>query len=144
MSTENYHHVNLTIEQGELHRTFTCTAPEDAPCRRRPPELEERESWTAEEATVPGADCWAVEWIEAVGIRDAIISTVDDQVLASVPVDLSFEEGVGIAPTAEPPEAELLAATRSLQGSVLTFAVSYEEAARLALRAARRAVGGAR
>lgn len=98
MSTETYHHVNLTIEQGELHRSLTCTAPEDAPCRRRPPEPEARESWTAEEATVPGGACWAVEWVEAVGIRDAIIATVDDQVLASVPVEISFEEGVGIAP----------------------------------------------
>ncbi|MFJ2535879.1 hypothetical protein [Microbacterium maritypicum] len=97
-TTENYHHVNLTIEQGELHRSFTCTAPEDAPCRRRPPEPEERESWTAEEATVPGADCWAVEWVQAVGIRDAIIATCEDRVLASIPVELSFEEGVGIAP----------------------------------------------
>lgn len=102
MGTKNYHHVNLTIEQGELHRSFTCTAPEDAPCRRRPPEPEERESWTAEEATVPGAQCWAVDWVEAVGIRDAIISTVDDQVLASVPVEISFEEGVGIEPIRTP------------------------------------------
>ena len=98
MNTEIHHHVNLSIEQGELRRTFTCTAPEDAPCRRRPPEPEERESWTAEEATVPGADCWAVEWVEAVGVRDAIIATVEDRVLASVPVEISFEEGVGIEP----------------------------------------------
>lgn len=98
MSTiENYHHVNLIIDQGELHRSFTCTAPEDAPCRRRPPEPEERESWTAEGATVPGAQCWAVEWVEAVGIEDAL-SGYPDRVLASVPVTISYDEGVEIEP----------------------------------------------
>lgn len=102
MSTEPYHHVNLTIERGELHRTFTCTAPEDAPCRRRPPEPEERESWTAEEATVPSAQCWAVEWVEAVGIRDSLIATGEDCVLASIPVEISFEEGVGFEPITAP------------------------------------------
>ena len=98
-TTENYHHVELKLEGGELHRGFTCTAPEDAFCRRRP-SVPDLESWTADEATDPGHPCWAVEWVTAVGIEDAIIGTVDDQVLASVPVTITFEEGVGIEPIA--------------------------------------------
>lgn len=101
MSTaENYHRVELKLERGELHRGFTCTAPADASCRRRPKHADQRESWTSEEATEPGHQCWAVEWVETVAIEDAIIGTVDDQVLASVPVAISFEEGVGIEPIA--------------------------------------------
>ena len=98
-TTENDHHVELKLEGGELHRGFTCTAPEDAFCRRRP-SVPDLESWTADEATDPGHPCWAVEWVTAVGIEDAIIGTVDDQVLASVPVTITFEEGVGIEPIA--------------------------------------------
>lgn len=99
-TTETYHHVNLTIEQSELHRTFTCTAPEDAPCRRRPPEPYDHESYSTSEATEPGHECWAVEWVESVGIRDALIAKGHDRVLASIPVEISFEDGVGFDPTA--------------------------------------------
>lgn len=98
MSTENYHHVELKIEGGVLHCGFTCTAPEDASCRRRPKDADRRESWTLEEATETGHLCWAAEWVSAVGIADAIIATAEDQVLASVPVAITFEEGVGIEP----------------------------------------------
>lgn len=96
MSTQNYHHVELKIEGGELHRGFTCTAPEDAPCRRRPKDTL-LESWSSEEATETGHQCWAVEWVEAVGIEDSIRS-YPDRVLASVAVDISYEEGVNIEP----------------------------------------------
>ncbi|MGU3424012.1 hypothetical protein ACLBWV_03680 [Microbacterium paraoxydans] len=99
-ATENYHHVELKLQGGELHRGFTCTAPADASCRRRPKDADQRESWTSEEATEPSHQCWAAEWVEAVGIEDAIIGTVEDQVLASLPVAISFEEGVGIEPIA--------------------------------------------
>ncbi|MER7522609.1 hypothetical protein ABTZ44_07545 [Microbacterium oxydans] len=101
-ATENYHHVELKLEGGELHCGFTCTAPEDAACRRRPKNADQRESWTAAEATGSGHQCWASEWVDAVGIEGAIIGTVDDQVLASVSVAISFEEGVGIEPIRTP------------------------------------------
>lgn len=92
------HFVELTIEGGELHRAFRCAAPEDASCRRRPKDHEDRESWPAEEATEPGFPCWATEWVAAVGIEDAI-HAYPDQVLASVPVTISYAEGVDITPT---------------------------------------------
>lgn len=98
-TSTNYHHVELKIDGGELHRGFVCTAPEDAVCRRRPENYEQGidESWTAEQATQPGWPCWAQEWVEAVGIEDAIRGE-DDLVLASVPVVVSYDEGVVIRP----------------------------------------------
>ncbi|CAN7264932.1 hypothetical protein LJR186_001202 [Microbacterium foliorum] len=97
MTTENYHHVELKIADGELRTGFTCVAPIDAPCRKRPKDSDQRESWTVEEATETGFRCWAVEWVEAVGVDEAIVS-FPDRVLASVPVLISFSEGVEIEP----------------------------------------------
>ncbi|MBE7953603.1 hypothetical protein ILP86_04615 [Microbacterium sp. R1] len=97
MSTQTYHHVELKIESGELHHGFTCTAPEDAPCRRRPKDHEQRDSWSCDESTEIGFPCWAVDWVNAVGIEDAIFG-YPDQVLARVPVTISYEECVSIEP----------------------------------------------
>ncbi|MCK2024595.1 hypothetical protein KZC52_16830 [Microbacterium sp. kSW2-24] len=96
-TTENHHHVELKIASGELVTGFTCSAPADASCRRRPKDHDQRESWSTEEATEVGFRCWAVEWVEAVGTADAVIGSAD-AVLASVPVAIYFEEGVGIKP----------------------------------------------
>ena len=43
------HFVQLTIQSGELHPAFVCTAPGDAACRRSPDDFEDgaRESWSA-------------------------------------------------------------------------------------------------
>lgn len=112
MSTQNHHHVELKIEDGELHRGFTCTAPEDAPCRRRPKDHGQRESWSRDEATEIGFPCWAVDEVNALGIEDAIIG-YPDQVLARVPVTISYEECVSIEPiTPELSSVELAEVTR--------------------------------
>lgn len=99
---EIHHHVQLVIEHGELRRKFVCTAPEDAPCRRRPENFE---------ATKAGYPCWAVDWVEAVGIEDAILA-FPDQVLASVPVEIRYSEGVEITPAVsvqgEPSDVQVL------------------------------------
>jgi|GEM_PF-2726953 len=100
MSTENHHHVELKIEDGELRCGLTCTAPEDASCRRRPKGHEQRESWSSEEATETGFPCLATEWVSAVGIEDAIVG--EDAVLARVPVEISYEEAVWIDPVLAP------------------------------------------
>lgn len=94
------HFVQLTIQSGELHPAFVCTAPGDAACRRRPDDFEDgaRESWSAEEATKAGYPCWAVEWVEAVGLPDAIFAHPDG-VLVSVPVEIRYSEGVEVIPT---------------------------------------------
>jgi hypothetical protein len=97
--SEPYHFVQLTIQGGELHPAFVCTAPGDAVCRRRPSDFEDgaRESWSAEEATEAGYPCWAVDWVEAVGIPDAIFAHPDG-VLASIPVNIRYSEGVEVTP----------------------------------------------
>lgn len=90
------HFVRLVVEGGELHPSFVCVAPEDADCRRRPRNAEggeAPETWTADQATEPGFDCWAVEWVDAVGLPDAMFSAVDG-VLAAVPVSITYCEGV--------------------------------------------------
>lgn len=104
------HFVQLTIQSGELHPAFVCTAPGDAACRRRPDDFEDgaRESWSAEEATKAGYPCWAVEWVEAVGLPDAIF-THPDGVLVSVPVEIRYSEGVEVIPTFMKSAVEVLA-----------------------------------
>lgn len=96
MNEAQGHYVELVIEGNELHRNFRCTMPPNAACRRRPKDREGRESWTKEEATEPGFECWAAGWVEAVGIEGAIWCG-EDQVLASVPVSIAYSECVEIA-----------------------------------------------
>lgn len=90
------HFIDSVIAHGALSHEFRCVAPEDAQCRRRPPDWRGRESWTEEEATETGHPCWAVEWVEAASLYDAV--TGEDTVLASAPVHVSYDEGVVITP----------------------------------------------
>ncbi len=112
MSGQPGHFVELKIEGEKLQRGFKCTMPADAPCRRRPKDHELRESWTEEESTESGLACWAVEWVDAVGIEEAIFGGEFDGVLASVPVSIAYEECVSIEPLAgaTAPNVELDAA----------------------------------
>lgn len=98
MSGQPGHFVELKIDGEKLQRGFKCTMPPDAPCRRRPKDHELRESWTAEESTETGFACWAVEWVDAVGIEEAIYGGEFDGVLASVQVSITYEECVSIEP----------------------------------------------
>ena len=114
------HHLQLFAEDGEIRSRLTCTATPDAPCRRRPvdPELE---SWTDEDETTPGHECWAVEWAEDGG-WDTV--TAADGILSSVDVEVTYEEGVVVdlappQPTlpdlAEPSDAEVRAAAEEAE-----------------------------
>ena len=114
------HHLQLVAEDGEIRPRLTCTATPDALCRRRPvdPDLDQ-ESWTDEDETTPGHECWAVEWAEARG-WDTV--TAADGILSSVDVEVTYDEGVVVdlappQPTlpdlAEPSAAEVLAATET-------------------------------
>ena len=94
-----HHHLTLTVEHGELRRGFTCSAPPDALCRRRPVD-EYAEFWTAEEATEPGHQCWATEWIDQIGIDYGLLVT-GGGVLASVPVTIAYDHGVRATPIPE-------------------------------------------
>lgn len=113
------HHLELVAEDGEIRPRLTCTATPDAPCRRRPVDPDQ-ESWTDEDETTPGHECWAVEWVEYAG-WDTV--TAADGILSSVDVEVSYEEGVVVdltppQPTlpvlAEPSDAEVNAAARAI------------------------------
>lgn len=149
------HHLELAAEDGEIRPRLTCTATPDAPCRRRPvdPDLE---SWTDEDETTPGHECWAVEWAEDAG-WDTVTAT--DGVLSSVDVEVSYEEGVVVdltppQPTlpdpADPTDVEVEAAMRAIcewdcqfrydsQEDNSPAKSQYQIAARAALVAARKA-----
>ena len=117
------HHLQLFAEYGEIRPRLTCTATPDALCRRRPVNVNpDQESWTDEDETTPGHECWAVEWAEADG-WDAV--TAADGILSSVDVEIAYDEGVVVdlappQPTlpdlAEPSDAEVQAAAEALDG----------------------------
>lgn len=98
------HHLDLIVEDGVPHIKFRCTGMPDADCRRRPPDWEESgdESWSLESATETGFECWAADWIDATGFGDAVMG--ENGTYASAPIDISYDEGVIIAPaTAQEP-----------------------------------------
>ena len=79
-------------------------------------DLTDQESWTDEDETTPGHECWAVEWAEDAG-WDTV--TAADGILSSVDVEVTYDEGVVVdltppQPTlpdlAEPSDAEVRAA----------------------------------
>ncbi len=115
--SENYHYVQLTVESGELHRAFVCTAPADANCRRRPANWEDMESWSPSESDESGFPCWAVEFVNEAGIEDAVYAHPDG-VLASFLVSIPYADGVEVTPvladqgkpqiTARPSDAALV------------------------------------
>jgi hypothetical protein len=45
-----------------------------------------------------GHECWAVDWVNELGFDDAVIA---DGIFASVPIILSYYEGVEITPLKE-------------------------------------------
>ena len=109
------HHLQLFAEDGEIRPRLTCTATPDSVCRRRPVDTDQ-ESWTDEDETTPGHECWAVEWAEDGG-WDTV--TAADGILSSVDVEVTYDEGVVVdlappQPTlpdlAEPSDAEVRAA----------------------------------
>ena len=115
------HHLQLFAEDGEIRPRLTCTATPDAVCRRRPVDTDQ-ESWTDEDETTPGHECWAVEWAEDAG-WDTV--TAADGILSSVDVEVTYDEGVVVdlappQPTlpdlAEPSDAEVRAAAEALDG----------------------------
>lgn len=93
-----------TDGNGELRVGFKCNAPADTGCRRRPkdPGLADWDSET--EMDEGGHECWAEEWISAVGIEDAIrvVGPVgSDGTLARVPIEISYEDGVLVSPISD-------------------------------------------
>lgn len=117
------HHLQLFAEDGEIRPRLTCTATPDAVCRRRPVDPDpDQESWTDEDETTPGHECWAVEWAEDDG-WDTVTAT--DGILSSVDVEVTYDGGPIISLTtpqptlpdlADPTDAEVRAAAEALDG----------------------------
>lgn len=96
------HTLVLTDNEGGLMTmSIECTATPDAPCRRRPPDWMDRETWTDEEATETGHECWAVEWADM--DPESIIWSGSP---IRIPVDVVYDEGVEVIPVADQPSAE--------------------------------------
>ena len=96
------HRVEVYADHGEVTLRLTCTAPVDAVCRMRPAD-EDREYWSADDPDLtPGHECWAVEWIDAAGWDHSVLAPTDG-VLASVPVEVTPDDCVVIAPAAPHP-----------------------------------------
>jgi hypothetical protein len=94
------HAIELYAENGEIRPRLVCTAAPDAPCRKRP--TVERDSWNDEDPDLtPGHPCWAIEWVEAAGFEDGVAWGSRDGVIASIPVRVSYDEGVYLDPVTD-------------------------------------------
>ena len=89
----------LTIESertGEPCLEIECSEPPDAPCRRRPIN-QELDSWDEDnELDGGGHECWAVEWVQEVGFYDAVVIKPLGEILAKIPIKITYDEGVVI------------------------------------------------
>lgn len=100
------HSIEIVAQDYELYLRLVCHAVAGAPCRRRPPADDIRETWDADDPGLVDGECWATEWIEAAGWEDSVIaaSTRGQRVVwGSLPVEVYYEEGVAITPTNKPP-----------------------------------------
>ena len=93
------HELTLEIDtsDGEARIVLLCHAVSDAPCRRRPPDWEQRgeESWNDDEATVGGFECWAVEYISEGGLECLSYDGPRKTPFTYAgPVDVWYDEGV--------------------------------------------------
>ncbi len=92
-----YHSLELYAENGEIRPRLVCIAPPDAPCRKQP--SVERDSWNDDDPDLtPGHQCWAIEWIEAIGFEDGAAWGARDGIITTTPVSLSYNGGVEMWP----------------------------------------------
>jgi hypothetical protein len=76
-----------------------CTAPPGADCRKRP--AEPRETWSLDDPDLIDGECWAVEWVDAVGWWDAV--GTDHTEIGRIPVAVEYGECVIVSPVEEEP-----------------------------------------
>ena len=108
--TAPVHHLEMHADRGEITLRLVCNATPDATCRRRPTNPD-AETWTDDDETTPGHDCWAVEWIDNGG-WDSITWGPETGTIASAPVDVSYDHrGVLAEPVTLPDPADLLPVT---------------------------------
>lgn len=109
--TAPVHFIELYADRGEIAPRLVCTATPDAPCRRRPTNPD-AETWTDDDETTPGHDCWTTEFIDGVGFDESVTWGPGSGTLASVPVHVSYDHrGVLAEPVVLPDSADLLPVT---------------------------------
>ena len=124
------HAVEVVSDAGELRLRLVCHAPVGSPCRRRPPEGDDREYWPDDDPDLVDAECWAVEWVSEVGWDDAI-SADGPEVWTSIPVGISYDEGVEVWPEqAAEDRATALIAAGFVKPSTVEFFAHYEDGTR--------------
>jgi len=85
------HYIELVIEDGAPKVRFRCDYPEDAFCRRWPLDKNVEEWFEDEPLDAGGHQCSTEAWIEDLGIEEGLMGK--DQVLASIPVRVGFDDG---------------------------------------------------
>jgi len=100
------HKLQIVEESGEVSLKLVCSAVPGATCRRRP--TDDREEWSVDDPdlVLVDGDCWAVEWVSAVGWEDAVRMGDGTGVVVSVPVDVGYEEGVLLSVASADPELD--------------------------------------
>jgi hypothetical protein len=96
------HELTIEVCDGEVRVVILCHAAAGEPCRMRGTDPD-AESWTAEEATVPANECWAVEYISEGGLECLVYDgATPDPFTYAGPIDVWFDgDGVGWAEAAE-------------------------------------------
>ena len=84
------HHLEIDFGMSGPELRLVCTATPGSPCRMRPPD--DREYWREDDPDLIDGECWAVEWLEAVG-TEAVVSA-DDATWPAIPVTVEYDEGV--------------------------------------------------
>ena len=88
------HKLVVVADCGELRLELRCTAARGADCRQRP--IDDRESWNVGDPGLVDGDCWAVDYIAAGGFADSVFMH-EDGVVASVAVNVDYDEGVNLS-----------------------------------------------
>lgn len=95
------HEIQVVAEYGELSLRLVCHAAKGAPCRMRPPEGDDRESWSADDEDLVDGDCWALDWIAADTFADQVRASdaLNDatRIYATAPVAIGYDECVTVA-----------------------------------------------
>lgn len=89
------HALQIVSNCGELSIALACRAVEGADCRMRPPIGSDRENWVVGEPGLVDGPCWALDWIEATSIQEALVfDGGGDGVVLAAEVNVSYDEGV--------------------------------------------------
>jgi hypothetical protein len=74
---------------------FVCTFKKGANCHKRPADADV-ESWGPGDPTIDTDECWAVSWVEAEGIADALYYCGKKPLPVELtgPIKIWYDEGV--------------------------------------------------